>query len=191
VGRLALAPKSRWEKLSDWLPRLAGAKRPGLRIEKTSRTRLPTYSKRSTNYRISASDTANGIRLSYCRFRQGNSMTSFLKVQSPSDTTIEFKVSSKEPGRSGTVRFILHVVRTIALVLLLLFNVLKAQQSGLVDRSINDVFIPLLWLEPLFGGLAAIIDWRIFVPLNFAVFFLCLRRDYTGMRSLAIWAFRV
>jgi hypothetical protein len=112
-------------------------------------------------------------------------MTSFLEIQSPSATTIEFKVSSKEPGRSVTATVLRHVVRTFTIVLLLLFNVVKAQQSNLIDRSISDAFSPLVWLDPLFGWLAAITDWRVFIPLNFTVFFLCLRRDYTGMYNLA------
>lgn len=104
-------------------------------------------------------------------------MTSFLEIESPSATTVEFKVSSKEPSASVTLSIIRHFLRTAVIVQLLLFDILKAQQPELIVRNVGDA---VFWLEPLFGGIAAKTDWRIVVAVNLVILYLCLRRDYTG-----------
>ena len=108
----------------------------------------------------------------------------YLKVRSPSPSSISYTASSISSPRSLLLNALRHSIRVVVSFYAILALLSKAQDDGLMDAIDLSIPVPLLLHYSLIGdfirGTAQSFNWWFLCFTSLLTLYLCLRRDYTG-----------
>ena len=104
-----------------------------------------------------------------------------LRISSPSDTAVEYTISSRTGQSSWVITILRNVFRIVVMCYTALATIAKIQTTFYNGTSASVEL--LLQISQINGFLFTILDsipWWVLSITSLAIFYLCVKRDYTG-----------